>query len=109
MNKKTLMYITTIIAVLTMTSSILKNVLNIKYNGLNSSYIYSIIFAIIILIFYLIETKERANKRKKRNQIKALNNDINNIQQEIEKQDNYLNKQIVTRQYREQKAKKDGK
>ena len=34
---------------------------------------------------------------------------INVLNKQVEEQDRYLNKQIVTRQYREQKAKKDGK
>lgn len=81
--------------------------------------IIAVIFLIYQIIDYLKTLKKIQDKRKTKidkihqkisNQDNYINEQyIDILHNQVEKQDKYINKQIVTRQYREQKAKKDGK
>jgi len=79
-----------------------------------------IAIGLIITIIYLkIDKPKKINKLQ--NEINKIHEEItlqdqylneqyiNVLNKQVKEQDQYLNKQIVTRQYREQKAKKDGK
>ncbi len=92
-----------------MTHIVLKNLYYIKLNGITTNYIINITGAIIIYLFIQIEIIEKDIKNIEKQLNKKRQEKIDKIYNEIAEQDRYLNKQIVTRQYREQKAKKDGK
>ena len=128
MEKKITRKISELITFLIMAHIVLKNLYYINLNGITTNYIINIFGAIIIYLFIQIEIIEKDIKkiekqidRKRQAKINKINTEITTqdnyinkqyidiIHNQVEKQDKYINKQIVTRQYREQKAKKDGK
>jgi len=108
-DRETLKKTGNILSFLIMAHIILKNLYYIKLNGFTTNYIINITGAIIIYLFIQIEILEKDIKKTEKQINKKRQAKIDNIYNELAEQDKYLNKQIVTRQYKEQKAKKDGK
>jgi len=108
-DRETLKKTGNILSFLIMAHIILKNLYYIKLNGFTTNYIINITGAIIIYLFIQIEILEKDIKKTEKQINKKRQAKIDNIYNELAEQDKYLNKQIVTGQYKEQKAKKDGK